>query len=265
MATVTQPAGAIEPGGWLLRLYPATWRERYGAEFAELLLARPPSPRDRFDIVRGAVDARLNPQLTEEPVVRVATAADRLLALAGVLAGALFTIWASIITVATPRWESVAVTDENLMAAAYTAGLVGMILAVSVLIGLAARYVDELGSFGAIAAFVVVLGFFFAVGGATIVAVLLIAGGTLALAPALARIVHPLVAWFLALTTLLLVLAMFGFVGSGGQDTFWLVFGGGFGPAWMILGVSLRRGRRADRIATAAIANPGASASPAGA
>jgi hypothetical protein len=265
MATVRQPTGATGPGGWLLRLYPETWRDRYGAEFAELLLARPPSPRDRFDIVRGAVDARLNPQLTEEPVVRVATAADRLLALAGVLAGALFTVWASIIEVATPRWESVAVPDENLMAAAYGAGLLGMILAVCVLTGLAARYVDELGSFGAIAAVVVAAGFFFAVGGATIVAVLVLTGGTLALAPALARVVHPLVASFLALTTVLLALAMFGFAGSGGQDTFWLVFGGGFGPAWMILGISLRRGRRADRIATAGIGRSGASASPAGA
>ena len=43
---------------WLLRLYPETWRSRYGAEFADLLAARPPSRRDRLDIVRGAIDAR---------------------------------------------------------------------------------------------------------------------------------------------------------------------------------------------------------------
>jgi hypothetical protein len=47
----------------LLSLYPAGWRERYGEEFAELLAARPPSLGDRVDIVRGAVDARLHPQV----------------------------------------------------------------------------------------------------------------------------------------------------------------------------------------------------------
>jgi hypothetical protein len=47
----------------LLSLYPRSWRERYGEEFAELLAARPPSLGDRIDIVRGAVDARLHPQV----------------------------------------------------------------------------------------------------------------------------------------------------------------------------------------------------------
>ena len=47
----------------LLSLYPRSWRERYGEEFAELLAARPPSLHDRIDIVRGALDARLHPQV----------------------------------------------------------------------------------------------------------------------------------------------------------------------------------------------------------
>ena len=252
-------------GTWLLRLYPASWRSRYGEEFTELLLARPPSPRDRFDIVRGAIDARLNPQLVEEPVVRVATVGDRLLALAGVLAGALFTAWASVIALASPRWGSMDLVDEGLMANAYAAGLVGGILAFCVLIGLATRYVEEIGTFGAVAAVVAAFGFFFAVIGASIVAILLLAGGSVALAPGLSRVVGPLVGVFIALTTVLLALAMFGFAGSGGQTTFWLLFGAGFGPAWMLLGFSLRNGRRADRIAAGPEIAPGATASPAGA
>jgi hypothetical protein len=47
----------------LLSLYPSGWRKRYGEEFTELLAARPPSLGDRVDIVRGAVDARLHPQV----------------------------------------------------------------------------------------------------------------------------------------------------------------------------------------------------------
>ena len=49
----------------LLRLYPRQWRDRYGEEFEELLEQRPPSARHRLDIVRGALDAHLHPQLVD--------------------------------------------------------------------------------------------------------------------------------------------------------------------------------------------------------
>jgi len=249
---------------WLLRLYPAAWRARYGAEFTELLLARPPSVRDRLDILRGAVDARLNPHLIEDPVVRVPTAGDRVLALACVLAGALFTVWATIIIVASPRWGSGEVGDERLAAIGYAAGFLGIVLAVCVLFGLAARYVEELGPVGALAAIVAALAFFFAISGASLVGLVMLTGGIVALAPSLARIVHPLVAAGLALATSLLALAMLGFVGSEGQTTFWLIWGGGFGPAWVLLGVSLRHGRRADLLAAGPV-DQSASPSTAGA
>src|SRR5437867_2080972 len=44
-----------------LRLYPRDWRERYGDELLEVLEARPIDWRVRFDLVRGALDAHLNP------------------------------------------------------------------------------------------------------------------------------------------------------------------------------------------------------------
>jgi hypothetical protein len=47
----------------LLKLYPRPWRERYGEEFEALLADRPPTVRHRLDIVRGAIDARLHPEL----------------------------------------------------------------------------------------------------------------------------------------------------------------------------------------------------------
>jgi hypothetical protein len=47
----------------LIALYPRTWRDRYELEFIALMAERPPDPRDRIDIVRGAIDARLHPQL----------------------------------------------------------------------------------------------------------------------------------------------------------------------------------------------------------
>lgn len=47
----------------LLRLYPAAWRRRYGTEFLGLLAERPIGPRGVTDLVLGAVDAHLHPEL----------------------------------------------------------------------------------------------------------------------------------------------------------------------------------------------------------
>jgi hypothetical protein len=43
----------------LLRLYPRAWRERYGAEYATLLVEHGLGPRTVIDVLRGALDARL--------------------------------------------------------------------------------------------------------------------------------------------------------------------------------------------------------------
>jgi hypothetical protein len=47
----------------LLRLYPAAWRERYEAEFIGTLQERPVGLTGSVDVVRGAVDAHLHPEL----------------------------------------------------------------------------------------------------------------------------------------------------------------------------------------------------------
>jgi hypothetical protein len=62
----------------LLRLYPRAWRERYLAEVTALLEERPPSLGDRLDLLRGAADAWLHPQVAgnsapspeREPIMR---------------------------------------------------------------------------------------------------------------------------------------------------------------------------------------------------
>ena len=51
----------------LADLYPPAWRERYLAELEDLLADRPPTIRDRFDILRGAIDAWIHPQLAAQP------------------------------------------------------------------------------------------------------------------------------------------------------------------------------------------------------
>jgi hypothetical protein len=52
----------------LVRLYPSAWRERYEAELVDLLAERPLSPRDAIDLVRGAIDAHLHPQVDSAPM-----------------------------------------------------------------------------------------------------------------------------------------------------------------------------------------------------
>ena len=44
----------------LLRLYPNTWRRRYGDELAEILDRQAATPGVIFDLLRGAVDAHLH-------------------------------------------------------------------------------------------------------------------------------------------------------------------------------------------------------------
>ncbi len=46
----------------LIALFPGGWRRRYGHEFEALLEDGDLSPRDMLDMLRGALDARLNPQ-----------------------------------------------------------------------------------------------------------------------------------------------------------------------------------------------------------
>jgi hypothetical protein len=55
----------------LVDLYPEAWRQRYEVEFLDVLAETKPTLADRFDIVLGALDARLHPQVrrTTEPAI----------------------------------------------------------------------------------------------------------------------------------------------------------------------------------------------------
>ncbi len=79
----------------LLRLYPGTWRARYGDEMAALLKERPPGLSDRLDLIRGALDAWLRPPTpSRAPMV------------AALIGGGLWTVVATAILVqpAPPDW-----------------------------------------------------------------------------------------------------------------------------------------------------------------
>jgi hypothetical protein len=56
-------------GRWLVALYPARWRDRYGEEFEALLDQEPVTPRLVIDVIRGALDAHATtpPDLAATP------------------------------------------------------------------------------------------------------------------------------------------------------------------------------------------------------
>jgi hypothetical protein len=58
---------------WLLRLYPAPWRRRYGGEVAEMLAGRRFSFRTAMDLVAGAIDVWLHPSVTLATATGAAT------------------------------------------------------------------------------------------------------------------------------------------------------------------------------------------------
>ena len=86
----------------LIALYPRAWRDRYEDEFLRLIADRPPTIADRFDVVRGALDARLHPQVrstrdTPPPVPEGDVRFARRLGFASVIGGA---VWPLALAVA---------------------------------------------------------------------------------------------------------------------------------------------------------------------
>jgi hypothetical protein len=57
---------------FLLRLYPKAWRERYGEELADLLARERLTPRLALDLLTGALDAQLHPQLAARTAPKAA-------------------------------------------------------------------------------------------------------------------------------------------------------------------------------------------------
>ena len=63
--------------GWILRLYPKPWRERYEEELRYLASSEPVSPRIVFNLLAGAFDAHLHPNLVPSQGNKLARLAHR--------------------------------------------------------------------------------------------------------------------------------------------------------------------------------------------
>jgi hypothetical protein len=125
----------------LVRLYPPAWRDRYLDELEDLLADRPPTLRDRLDLIRGAVDAWIHPQLVRRPARQEEPAfSSRLFAgVAAVIGGGLW-IAGGLAIRAIPRNPSLGYKETGaaaliLVAAMLVTALAATALAGSVIVG----------------------------------------------------------------------------------------------------------------------------------
>lgn len=118
----------------LVGLYPRPWRDRYEVEFLGVMEARRPSLGDRLDIVRGAVDARLHPQVagtgSADPVP---TRSARIGGVLAVVGGSLWAVAgiAFNTTIVNPSlgYKEVDTAGAIAVAAAIVTGLAGLAVA----------------------------------------------------------------------------------------------------------------------------------------
>ncbi len=243
MASIARRPGHATPRTpLLLRLYPATWRARYGEEFGELMRVRPPSPRDQIDIVLGAVDARLHPQVGPGPANDAPLGHDRSIGGMLLLAGTLFTAWAGLGALQMPRWDSVdQIGSPELQAMAQAAGWLAAITLTVALVRIGLRYDRLIGGSGAVGGVLTGAGLLFASAGGGVFALLMICAGTTLFAWRIRnRLVGTLAATGLVVLTFVLVGAIIGFAASDWQDVRLLWGTLAYGPAWMIVGFDLR-------------------------
>ena len=153
------PEGAASRAARLLRWYPRAWRDRYGAEFTELLIAdiaeRPRSRARTLDVARGGIVARLaDAGLAGGPVVpaRAGTASARASLSALACCGAVFLVvgaalWSQL-TIGW-QWSDSAGTPAALATTVTSAAMIALLAlaltaALPVLLAIAANFTRQL-------------------------------------------------------------------------------------------------------------------------
>ena len=223
----------------LVRLYPRTWRDRYEVEFLGVLASRTPSLRDRFDIVRGAMDARLHPELpgsTEGSRPKMQPAP--LAAAASVSAGVVWLAWLGLVLrdfrgcgTGMPESQALMVALAALMGLAFASAHVFLPMAAQA----------TMRPFGGIVASIAPVSFTLTAfgGGSTLAFALL---GSAALAAAMGGRAIPVpVAMAWAASTLLALTVMVSFINGGGREVGLLALGLPLGLSWILIGVVVAR------------------------
>lgn len=126
------------PARWLLALYPAHWRARYGDEFSALLDETPLTPALVIDVIRGALDAHAAVPAHGGPIVRTRTPAfASLLAVLLVLPAVTFLAAAVVRGLQPPQYQPARAAQAVFAAfATLPASAVWMLLGLAPLISL---------------------------------------------------------------------------------------------------------------------------------
>ena len=108
---------------YLVRLYPQTWRSRYGEEFLAFLEQRPISFLDGVDLFFGALDAHLHPELGTTGM----SLYERILQMLFTLRRSLLTIFCAYIGFILAGWAFQKMTEyDDFVEAARTHSIVGL-------------------------------------------------------------------------------------------------------------------------------------------
>lgn len=221
----------------LISLYPRAWRDRYEMEFHALLAEKTPDPRDRIDIVRGALDARLHPQLPGAPDQRWQTSrSERLTGGLVFIAGLGWSAWLGLILRDFRGWGSGTPATGDLMIVLSIAGFLAQaiaVLAIAVTFGSSMRPIGIPGAMFATIGFGVT-----AFGGGMSLVVGFIGVAILAWAMA-GRVIASWLAVAWTGVTVLAFLAMVGFLAIEGRAVGLLALGVPFGIAWLIVGATI--------------------------
>jgi hypothetical protein len=226
----------------LLTLYPGEWRARYGDEVEALLAARPPDLHDRLDLVRGAIDARINPQGRGNKLNGSVAVPDRAIGALAISAGFLFTLWITIFVVYPgPRGvESTQLAWWH--ALARTSALSGSLFGAVAVGAIMLRHGHRIGDVAVLGGAALVLGLLLAQSGPFAMA--MIGFGTLVLARGMSGwLGSPVVSTFFVMATFLAFAGLVALAVGGGRDlrALWLMLP--YGPGWLALGLAVFRHR----------------------
>ena len=217
----------------LVSLYPRAWRDRYEPEFLALLAERPPERRDRIDIVRGAIDARLHPELRGAVKGRRRSRAAVLTGVAVAAAGLGWLAWIGLILRDFRGWGAGQPATADVMTLLAALGFLAMTIA---LVAIAVTFGDAIRPAGLPGATLAGVGFAFTAfgGGLTLLLGFI---GVILLAWSMSDRVVP--RWLAVVWIGSVALACSGFVAfiaGQGREVGLISLGVPFGIAWVTVG-----------------------------
>lgn len=236
----------------LVRLYPRLWRERYETEFLALLASRPPSIGDRVDIMRGAVDARLHPELSGDADGRRAiTPPERIAAVSSLAAGALWLAWFGLIVRDFRGWGTGEPESAALLVA--LSAFAGLALAVAhVFVAYAAQ--GAMRPIGGVGASIAAVAFLLTAFGGGETASFALVGSAMLAGSLAGRGLPAALAIGWAAAALLTLVVFVAFIAGEGRDVGLLPPGLLYGVAWLGVGAVVGlRGVRRPAVATPVI------------